>query len=212
LSEPLKWRKPQRVLVEYMGDLFHSGVPYEYLNQVFDVMQKTPQHTYQVLTKRSYRMMSFLYDWISRRGVQPNIYMGVSVENNERAKERLPDFDEIHKMGWKTWVSYEPALSKVDWKGWEFLSQLVCGGESGARARMMHPNWARSARDFCQGNQIPFFFKQWGEWAPVDHLPWITDTTTFVHKPIDFEGTIMCHVGKGLAGHVLDGHEWMEIP
>jgi|CXWL01.1.fsa_nt_gi protein gp37 len=212
LGEPLKWRKPQRVLVEYMGDLFHDDVSDEYLLKVFEIMRETRKHTYQVLTKRPRRMMGFIQGLTSRIEPLENVYLGVSIENDKRAEERWADFSEVSEMGWKTWVSYEPALSKVDWKGWEFLNQLVCGGESGARARIMHPNWARSARDFCTANDIPFFFKQWGDWAPMDHLPWITDSTTFRHKPIDWDGTMMCCVGKGMAGRVLDGREWSEMP
>jgi hypothetical protein len=76
----------------------------------------------------------------------------------------------------------------------------------------MPPQAARGAREFCVYYDIPFFFKQWGEWAPLSHLPWITDKTTFTHKPVDIDGETMCRVGKGLAGHVLDGQEWRRMP
>jgi protein gp37 len=77
---------------------------------------------------------------------------------------------------------------------------------------MMHPNWARAGRDFCQANSIPFFFKAWGEWAPLDQLSWINATTLLSHKPVMFQGAMMGRVGKGKAGHLLDGREWREMP
>ena len=102
----------------------------------------------------------------------------------------------LARAGWQTWVSYEPALGPVDWKGWEFLNQLVAGGESGPQARPMHPDWARAARDWCVENGVPFFFKQWGE-----HLP--------VGGP---EHYAFERMGKHKAGRVLDGLMWSEKP
>jgi protein gp37 len=208
LNEPLTWRKPQHVLVEYMGDLFHENVDANYVYKVFDVMKKTPQHTYQTLTKRPSNMEFLLLN----QEPLPNVILGVSVENQMRADQRFGFMRILAERGWRTWASYEPALGKIDWSGWEFLNQLICGGESGVNARPMHPDWARCARDFCQTNGIPFFFKQWGEYAPLDHLAWVTDKTTFSHKPVDLDGVIMCRVGKARAGHVLDGREWLEFP
>lgn len=207
LNEPLTWRRPQRVLVEYMGDLFHEGVDPSYVREIFNVMMKTPQHTYQTLTKRPMNM-GLLYD------EEPlhNVILGVSVENQKRADQRFDCMRILAEHGWKTWVSYEPALDNVDWTGWEFLDQLVCGGESGTGARPMHPDWAREARDFCVKNNIPFFFKQWGEWIPLDHLAWATDEPTFKYRPIEVEGETMVRAGKRMAGHVLDGQEWREMP
>jgi protein gp37 len=210
LIEPLTWRKPQHVLVEFMGDLFHEKVNLPFLKNIFDVMKETRQHVYQTLTKRPENMKAALH--FSVYAPLPNVILGVSIENQKRADERREFMRELSQAGWRTWVSYEPALGNVDWEGWEFLNQLVCGGESGPRARAMHPDWARSARDFCQKHHIQFFFKQWGEYAPLDHLVWVTDKTTFSHKPVDLDGVTMCRVGKGLAGHMLDGREWNEMP
>jgi len=208
LDEPLTWRMAQRVLVEYMGDLFHSKVPATYIDDVFDVMKKTPQHTYQVLTKRPDQMAMILQDLYPL----PNVILGASVENQKRADDQVEPMHFLAVRDWRTWISYEPALGQVDWSRWQFLDQLICGGESGPNARPMHPDWARSARDFCQKHHIPFFFKQWGEYAPLDHLAWVTDKTTFSYKPIEVDGVVMFRVGRGLVGHVLDGEEWLELP
>jgi len=208
LKEPLKWRKPQNILVSFMGDLFHHTTRPLHVYQIFDVMESTPRHTYYVLTKRPDRMAEIL----TLRDALPNVLLGVSVENQKAADARLKPMNYLHRNGWRTWASYEPALEAVGWYGWEFLDWMVCGGESGAKARGMPPSAARNARDFCSANNIPFYFKQWGAHAPLSHLPWITDKTTFKYRPIDVAGEVMVRVGKGLAGHVLDGQEWREMP
>jgi protein gp37 len=208
LNEPLTWRKPQHVLVEYMGDLFHKNVPVDYIDRVFDVMRQTPQHTYQTLTKRPDQMAVILQDY----DPLPNVVLGTSVENQNRADERVEPMHFLSMRGWRTWVSYEPALGIVDWSRWQFLDQLICGGESGSNARMMLPRCARSARDFCQRNEIPFFFKQWGAWAPLSNLEWVTDSTTLKYKPVEAAGEVMLCVGNNKAGHVLDGRKWREMP
>jgi protein gp37 len=208
LKDPMKWRKPSRVFVNSMSDLFHENVPSLFIMRMIEVMQNANQHIYQILTKRYFRpgcelMVSDASD---------HIFVGFSVSNQEDADKAWGGLYAVHKAGWRTWVSYEPALGPVDWTGWEFIDQLVCGGESGPGARMMHPDWARSARDWCQAAGIPFFFKQWGEWAPLDHLAWVTDETRFRWRPVEISnGVWMCRVGKGMAGHVLDGREWREM-
>lgn len=208
LKEPLRWRKPKHVLVQYMGDLFHEDVDAAFIYDVFGEMRTTPQHTYQTLTKRPEVMKQILFDM----DPLPNVVLGVSVENQRRANERWAPMVFLSRNGWRTWVSHGPALEAVNWSEWEFLNQLVCEGESGPKARVMPPNAARAARDFCVGNGIPFFFKQWGEYAPLSHLPWITDKSTFRYRPIEVGGEVMVRVGKGRAGHALDGVEWRETP
>ena len=208
LNDPLKWRKPAYVFVNSMSDLFHDEVPSSFINRMVEIMQKANRHVYQILTKRYSRPGVVL----NQQDASDHILIGFSVSNQDDADKAWESVRAVSMMGWRTWVSYEPALGKVDWSGWEFIDQLVCGGESGPRARMMHPDWVRSARDQCQANNIPFFFKQWGEWVPLDHLPWVTDSTTFATCPIEMDGAWMCRVGKGMAGHVLDGREWRGMP
>lgn len=190
-----------------MTDLFGSWVSVEWLDRIFQAMWMCQDVDWLVLTKRSYRMYTYLLDkHLAGKKPLNNIYLGCSVENQKRADMRLPDMEAIsQQMGWKTWVSYEPALEAVKWEGWQFLNGLICGGESGVSARAMPVEAAREARNFCAEHEIPFFFKQWGEWIPLDHLAWVNDETRFKHKPVEVQGTIMVRVGKRLAGHVLDG-------
>jgi len=208
LGEPLRWKKPRNVLVSFMGDLFHQTVSRFDVGQVFDMIEATPQHTYYVLTKRPERMA----DILTLRDALPNVLLGTSVENQKAADERVAPMEYLSQAKWRLFASYEPALEAIDWYGWEFLDWLVCGGESGSYARMMLPRCARSARDFCAKNEIPFYFKQWGAWAPLGQLDWVTDKTKLKYKPVEVAGETMLRVGKSLAGHMLDGREWREMP
>ena len=97
-----------------------------------------------------------------------NAMLGVSIENQQEADKRREHMRAIAEAGWQTWVSYEPALGPVDWTGWEFIKWMVSGGESGKDARPSHPDWHRSTLDWCQLHRVPYFFKQWGAWAPTD--------------------------------------------
>lgn len=242
LKEPYTWRRPQHVLVEYMGDLFHEAVPESYIRKVLEVMEETPQHTYQLLTKRPERMASALIQY-SNGSPLGNVIVGCTVENQRRADERLSAMRALFVDGWRTWVSYEPALGPVNWMGWDFLNQIVCGGESGKGARPMHPDWARATRGFCISNNIKFFFKQWGSWMPVVELyeedidevfeyadKWIADVEPNGSIPVmiapdgknkkggwhEYQpcpgSWIMAKVGKKAAGRSLDGVVWSEKP
>lgn len=197
-----------------MTDLFGSWVSVEWLDRIFQAMWMCQDVDWLVLTKRTHRMYTYLLDkHLAGKAVLNNIYLGCSVENQKRANERCEDMEAIsQQMKWKTWVSYEPALEKVEWDGWKFLNGLVCGGESGVNARPMPIAAARSARDYCAEHDIPFFFKQWGEWIPLDHLASVNDGTTFKHKPVEVNGTVMVKVGKSAAGHVLDGQVYRDAP
>jgi len=189
-----------------MTDLFGAWVSEEWLDRIFQAMWMCQNVDWLVLTKRTDRMLDYLAKKNNAGKIAlNNIYLGCSVENQKRANERRAAMDALAWMGWKTWVSYEPALEVVNWEGWQFLNGLICGGESGVNARPMPPEAARKARDYCDQHSIPFFFKQWGEWIPLDHLAWVSDGTTFKHKPVEVAGEMMVKVGKGLAGHVLDG-------
>ena len=143
-----------------------------------------------------------------------NIWVGTSVERQQEADERRPHLEALARMGWNTWVSYGPALGPVDWRGWEFIRWMVSGGESGPDARPSHPNWHRATRDWCAANKIPYFFKQWGAFAPSlsgqslapdgsspgpDH--WNDVSTAWMTK-----------VGKKAAGALLDGREHKDSP
>lgn len=155
LDRPLRWRQPRRVFVNSMSDLFHEEVPAEYIAQVFDVMRQASWHQFQVLTKRSERLLDLspALDW------QPQIWMGVSIEN----EDYLFRVDDLRKTGAKVkFLSIEPllgSLRKLDLRG---IDWVIVGGESGPGARPLDPAWVREIRDRCMTAQVPFFFKQWG--------------------------------------------------
>lgn len=225
LEEPLHWKKPRRIFVCDMGDLFHESVKLEWLHKIFATIFKCPQHTFQILTKRAHRMLEvmngtdgegrFFQQW-----PMPNVWIGVSVENQHFADERIPLL--LQTPAAVRWISAEPLLGPVDLRYiWEephphgpYLDWVVCGGESGPHARPMHPDWARSLRDQCQAAGVPFFFKQWGEFLPVlqdsPHLPPKEMDTKTVRKLV--RQLAAYRVGKKLSGRLLDGREWNEFP
>jgi protein gp37 len=155
LEHPLEWHQPRRVFVNSMSDLFHEEVPVEYIMQVFDVMRRAHWHQYQVLTKRSERLLdlSRVLDW------QPQIWMGVSIEN-EKYQYRV---DHLRRTkAHIKFLSLEPLLGplgKLDLRG---IDWVIVGGESGPGARPVDPAWVRELRDRCMRDRVPFFFKQWG--------------------------------------------------
>jgi len=206
LEDPLHWKKPSRIFVNSMSDLFHKDVPQSFINQVVTVMSNAPQHIFQILTKRYDRPFLALYP----QDASPHIWIGFSICNQDDAEKARTYLRFVSEMGWHTWVSYEPATENVIWKGFEFIEWLVCGGESGPGARPMHPDWARSARDWCKQNQIPFYFKQWGEYAPicVNH-PDQPGVRYLLHLD---KTPVMPRMGKKAAGRLLDGEQWDEYP
>lgn len=236
------------------NDLFHESVPVGFIWSVLNTMSEAGQHTYIILTKRPDRMARFIRnieDWDSNE--VPHIWLGTTCENQEQADARIPVLLQIPAA--VRFVSVEPMLGPVvlrkkavndheiiqatiggrldkycrsvqrgiDW--------VICGGESGPRARPMHPDWARGLRDQCQASGVPYFFKQWGEWkfegwAHYDSLTWHKDAILLrqdgalcrsqtEREANHLEGTHwaeMRRVGKKKAGRLLDGREWSEMP
>lgn len=159
LLQPLKWRSPRTVFVNSMSDLFHAKVPISFIQEVFDVMAETPQHTYQVLTKRALRLerLAPKLDW------PDNLWMGVSVESLD-VVDRI---DHLRSVPARTrFLSCEPLLSALPNLELEGIDWVIVGGESGPHARPMNPVWARCIRDQCLDAQVAFFFKQWGGRTP----------------------------------------------
>lgn len=155
LGLPLRWRRPRRVFVNSMSDLFHERVPVAFVQQVFAVMERAAQHDFQVLTKRPERLAA-LAPLLPR---SRNIWLGVSVESQAytwRAEllGRIPAAVRF--------LSVEPLLGPIDELPLAGIDWVIVGGESGARARPMDPAWARAIRDQCTRAGVPFFFKQWG--------------------------------------------------
>jgi protein gp37 len=232
VAQPLTWRKPRKVFVNSMSDLFHDQVPDEFIAQVFSVMARTPEHTYQLLTKRHGRMRSLLNRPSFRDAVAAwgagwplrNLWIGVSVEDQQRANLRIPAL--IDTPAWIRWLSCEPLLGPVDLARTDKdtlvdggIDWVVVGGESGPGARPMHPDWARNLRDQCRFATVPFFFKQWGEWAPApsNYGPDVPararpSTRLVFTGPTDVDGQILLRRGKKAAGRELDGRTWDEYP
>ena len=268
LNQPFAWRNPRKVFVNSLADLFHDKIPADFISDVFAVMALTPQHTYQILTKRHGPMRSLLnkqafwyqvgrkarhlgysnsraanhlgdgsniYDtaqWETRRHL-PNVWLGVSVEDQKHADLRIPALLETPAA--VRWISAEPLLGPVilrdDWMGADpyrrdepSLTWVVAGGESGPKARPMHPSWPRSLRDQCQAAGIAFLYKQWGEWWPQPryntddrhHVVMVNGMDRGTPWPgwgLDQpDAEVMERVGKKRAGRLLDGREWNEFP
>jgi protein gp37 len=240
LTQPLSWARPREIFVNAHGDTFHENAPDEWIDLIFAVALLTPQHRLQILTKRSARMNDYLARFESRSeafgkalarivkaagkpkesGMEaiedmvwplPNVWLGVSVENQAAADERVPDL--VASPAAVRWISAEPLLGPVDLRAWlPALDWGVVGGESdkGPRARPMHPNWARGLRDQFADAGKPFLFKQWGDWSPAgDHLGEDTPENLRLrdgkraHVFADHQQ--MARIGKVAAGRVLDG-------
>jgi len=221
LTRPLSWRKPRRIFVNSMSDLFAEGVSDQTIGRVFAVMALAPQHTFQVLTKRPERMRQFITEpfvgeWLAGSGLNhpgatrealasllkldlfakplPNVWLGVSAEDQARADERIPVL--LNTPAAVRFLSAEPLLGMIDLNGlpdtkgdpsWDAtalhglrecafgdvvqreeiakLDWVIVGGESGPGARPMHPEWARLIREDCARAGVAFHFKQWGSWA-----------------------------------------------
>ncbi len=159
LMAPYSWKQPRTVFVNSMSDLFHARVPLDFVQQVFTVMTETPQHTYQVLTKRSARLRKVAggLEW------PDNVWMGVSVEN-EAALERIDDLRAVPAA--VRFLSCEPLIGPLPGLGLDGIGWVIAGGESGAGHRPVQPEWVTAIRDTCQLADVPFFFKQWGGHTP----------------------------------------------
>ena len=234
LEAPLHWRKPRRIFVNSLSDLFHEDVPDEFIRTVFKVMGEARQHTFQVLTKRPERMRAYTqslldendFPTLSGSTEEPfpwsNVWLGISCEDQKTADERIPLL--LQTPAAVRFISAEPLLGPIDLSriggksamayrmiGVEprRLDWVIVGGESGPHARPMHPDWARSLRDQCFAVDVPFFFKQWGEWAPDEMLDSERGTTA---RSRQVDGIWMTRFGKKAAGRILDGRTWDELP
>ena len=159
LNEPLKRKKATVYFVNSMSDLFHHKMPENYLNKIFDVITKTPQHTYQILTKRADRMYKYFYN----KAIPENVWLGVTVENKE---EGLPRIDYLRKLKASVlFLSVEPLLEDLGEINLTNINWVIVGGESGPKARPMEKEWVINIKNQCKNNHVAFFFKQWGTWG-----------------------------------------------
>ena len=218
LDQPLHWRKPRRVGVCFMGDLFHRDVPLGFILDVLQVTRIAEQHSYYFLTKRPDRFASIK----NYLGGKDNVWLGVSVEDQKTANERIPIL--LQTPAAHRWVSIEPMLGPVDLVRWLpitysgpsgyslveheasdfgpmcFPDWVVLGGESGSGARPMHPDWVRSVRDQCVAAGVPFWFKQWGDYRETG--------CGLAGHPMHDAGWRPAKNG----GRALDGRTWEDLP
>ncbi len=159
LREPLKKKKPTVYFVNSMSDIFHEKMPLDYLDKIFSVIEQTPQHTYQLLTKRADNMLSYL----SKREIPKNVWLGVTVENKFDGMPRVEMLRSLKAT--VLFLSVEPLLEdlgKIDLKN---IDWVIVGGESGNQARPMDKSWVENIKNQCDANDVAFFFKQWGTWG-----------------------------------------------
>ena len=159
LEQPLKRKKQTVYFVNSMSDLFHEKASFAFLDDVFDVIARTPQHTYQILTKRSGRMAKYF----TKRVPPQNAWLGVSVEDK---KYGLPRIDHLRTIPAKVrFLSVEPLLEDLGFINLDEIHWVIVGGESGPKARPMEPEWVDNIKHQCESSDVSFFFKQWGGWG-----------------------------------------------
>ncbi|APV52021.1 hypothetical protein BWI17_21525 [Betaproteobacteria bacterium GR16-43] len=159
LEDPLRRRKPTVYFVNSMSDIFHERVPDEYVERVFNVIARSPQHTFQILTKRARRLAHYF----RTRAVPENAWLGVSVEDK---KYGVPRIDYLRSVRAATrFLSVEPLLEDLGNLNLAEIHWVIVGGESGPKARPMKPAWAHSIHSQCKAQKVAFFFKQWGGWG-----------------------------------------------
>jgi len=158
LNEPIKWNKPHNIFVCSMADLFHKDVPFDFISKVFEVITLTPQHRYQILTKRADRMS----EYFSSHYIPKNVWLGVTVES----PTELHRIDTLRNLNAPIkFLSCEPLLADLGEINLTNIDWLIVGGESGARARPMQAEWVRSLLKQAEEQSVAFFFKQWGTWG-----------------------------------------------
>lgn len=227
VEKPLNTKKPTIFFVSSMSDIFHKDMTFEEIDDLYDIMNRCPQHTFKVLTKRSVEMFLY-YEWKKQgKGYQfetwplPNIQLGVSAENQKYYDERVLRL--LQCAAAVRFVSCEPLLGRINLgligtapkdRGYGYrpicslLHQVIVGGESGQGARPMNPNWARDIRDQCEADGVAFWFKQHGEYRDVSIDP--GGLHVDMHEFVD--GAVVSKVGTKKAGHLLDGKEYFEQP
>ena len=229
---PFRWKNPKRIFVGSMTDVFHPNVPDSLLEKLFTVVRLNARHTFLLLTKRPERMREFVKKYTRRLGglALPNVWLGVTAEDQQRAEARIPIL--LDTPAAKRFVSIEPMLGPVNIESHllstydkaahdvqmpfglsrtDKLDWVIAGGESGPGARPSHPDWFRSLRDQCAEWGTPFFFKQWGEWAP-DCLCGKKSPCPETQRPTPGKMGCMFRCGKKAAGHLLDRQEWRQVP
>lgn len=213
--QPLKWNRDAqdqgsrpRVFCASMADVFEDRddlIPLR--ERLFDLIEATPNLDWLILTKRPQNVLR-MARW--HQGWPDNIWLGTTVELQHRADELLPFLSEIPAK--VRFISAEPLLGPLKIESWlnNSIDWVITGGESGPKARPASPLWFRDLHSQCMRTETAFHFKQWGDWAPGDGINMLTARPT--HSKVVSDGTTMIRVGKKMAGRVLDGQMWDQLP
>lgn len=163
LRQPLKWERPRKIFVNSMSDLFHKGVPRAFVDEVFNTMEQSNWHVFQILTKRSSRMRTYINRRYQTNAPPTHIWLGTSVEDSTKASRirHLADTRSALRF-----LSVEPLIDPIGRLDLSGIHWVILGGESGPGARPMRLEWAQAVRDQCLSQNVPFFFKQWGGFRP----------------------------------------------
>lgn len=234
----------RRVFCASLGDVFDNEVDPRWRDDLFDLIISTPSLDWQLLTKRIGNVPSMVHSSgvLGGRGLPPNVWLGATVVNQEEADRDIPKL--VGMSAGVRFLSIEPMLGPIDLRLmrraplWAAdgasaicfsserlgLNWVICGGESGRNARPMHQVWARSLRDQCAAADLPFLFKQWGEWGPAEQhenlstaiqpgvISFSGDFSPGFHRDRPSDDALIVRVGKKAAGRMLDGREWNEFP
>ena len=229
----------QRVFCASLADVFDNAVPQEWRDDLFALIEQTPRLDWLLLTKRIGNVGNMLPVPFDFDVLYPNVWLGATIVNQEEADRDIPKLLAVPAA--KRFLSMEPLLGPVDLTNvtlggghghHEFdpvitgnalrradrdapgIHWVIVGGESGHGARPMHPDWARSLRDQCEAANVPFLFKQWGEWIPADQSYAASDAygRAVIREFSMLEGHRMHRIGKKAAGRLLDGREWNGVP
>ena len=204
---PLTWKKPRRIFVNSMSDLFHAEVPTDFIQRVFDVMNRAHWHTFQVLTKRPQRMarLASTLEW------GEHIWQGVTIEHRDYVW-RADYLRQVHAA--IRFISAEPLLSGLETLDLAGIHWLITGGESGHGARPAHLKWIVNLRDRCLAQGVAYFHKQWGAWVPQSQAS-VAEVARRRRKSTLHaweNGEVSWRVGKTRAGRALEGRTWDQYP
>jgi protein gp37 len=175
LSQPLKWKSSKMIFVNSMSDLFHKAVPQNFIDKIFEIMEQADWHVFQILTKRSSKLQSYVNRRYGKDGAPAHIWMGVSIEDGNRLSrlQQLRGTNAPIKF-----LSLEPLIGRIGHLDLRGISWVIVGGESGLGHRPVDPEWVREIRDQCKASGTAFFFKQWGGQKPksggreLDGIEW----------------------------------------
>jgi len=223
-NKPLHWKESKKIIVCSWSDFFHD-IADEWRRDALVLMDIADHHRYIIPTKRTHRMIECLYGeggsggYVGVNQHRENVWILASIENQNVAEERVNELLELRKYGnWPVLgLSIEPMLGEMIIPRINEIDWVICGGESGPNARPMHPDWPRSIRDQAVSAGVPFFFKQWGKWLPVEQLaddfPTCGDIPVGKYEQYDWDDyRYSLKVGKKKAGCLLDGTVWDQMP